>query len=102
MDVTGVDSGPPPSEATPVNLVVLHSEEDSEGQDAPPRVYGTDGVDDDEQELIDGLTDDNSEDDWDIDSLIEDAIEELSDEQLLGGEYMYPKCPFLRRAKYSL
>lgn len=96
MNVTRLDLVPPPIEAMPVGHVVLDSDGESEGEreDAPPRVNRTNGVD--HIELVEGdsgegSVDSEEQDDWSIDSLIEDVIEELSDDQLLGGVYNYPK-----------
>jgi hypothetical protein len=100
MDVTRLPNGPYSIETRPVDLGVLDSDEESEGEDAPPRANGTNGLD---REIVEDDSEGESEDDWDIDSLIEDAIEELSDDQLLGGEFGYfETCCSRRHAKYSL
>jgi hypothetical protein len=82
MDTSRLASGQRLIQTMPLELVIS-SDDESDVEDAPPRVNGVNGVD---HEDVEG-SDEESEEDWDLDSLIEDAIEELSDDQLLAGKY---------------
>jgi NAD-dependent histone deacetylase SIR2 len=68
------------------------SEEESEVDDALlatllPRVNGIDALDDSEQEAL-AEEEEDSNDEWEIESLFEDTLEEMGDEHLFdGGEH---------------
>jgi hypothetical protein len=87
MNTPALVNGQSPIQTMPHELVIIDSEDESEGEDAlPTRVNGVNHVD----QLVDAdevgeSSDDESDNGWDIESLIEDAIDEMSDEQLVSG-----------------
>ena len=79
MDPALYLAGQRPGETRPVEISDVSSEE-SPVEDAPQGVDGVNGAD-----SIDEARDDSeeeSEEGWDLDSLVEDAILELSDDQM--------------------
>jgi hypothetical protein len=84
MDPTQFLGGQRPVQTMPLKTIDLSSDE-SDVEDAPPRVNGVNGVEH-LDEVEDG-SDQESDDGWDLDSLVEDAILELSDEQMRERKY---------------
>ena len=96
MDTTQLAAGQVPLKPSSHEIVDLLSDRDSDTEDAllasEPRVNGVNGVnglpplldsqdDEDDDEI-------NTEDEWEIDSMYEDTIEEMGDEHLFeGGEF---------------
>lgn len=79
MDPTRLVAGQRPVQTMPLEVVGLSSDE-SEVEDAPPRVNGVSNVE--HLDEVEDDSDEDSDDGWDLDSLVEDAILELSDEQM--------------------
>jgi hypothetical protein len=91
MDATRLGSGHPAIKVPDMNIQDLTSEDESDIDDAlltvDPRVNGVNGVHD--LDALDASEDDEDSDDgWDAESLFEDTIEEMGDENLFdGGEH---------------
>jgi hypothetical protein len=97
MEATRIGSGQPPVNGAAMKIEALYQEDDSDSDPdsdsedldldalvAQPRAQMPSGINE-----IEIHTSEGEEDDWEVDSLFEDAIEELGDEHLFngGGEY---------------
>jgi hypothetical protein len=90
MDASRLDQEPVPLKAPAYQVVNLDSDDDSDLNDAllmAQRVNGVNGLDalDGSESQVSVGESDGENEEWEIDSLFEDTIEELGDESLLGG-----------------
>lgn len=88
MDTSGLVNGQRPIPTMPHELVIIDSEDESEIEDAlATRVNGVNQLVDPDE--VGESSDNESDNEWDLQSLIEDAIDEMSDEQLVSGSKFF-------------
>jgi NAD-dependent histone deacetylase SIR2 len=92
MDAARLGSGQPTIKGPSVNIVDLSSEDESDLEDAlitHPRVNRPNGANGlDAPDASEDEDEDSENEDWEIESLFEDTLEEMGDEHLFdGGEH---------------
>jgi NAD-dependent histone deacetylase SIR2 len=106
MDDSRLDQEPAPLKAPAYQVVNLDSDDDSDLNDAllmAQRVNGVNGLDalDGSESQVSVGDSEGENEEWEIDSLFEETIEELGDESLLGGGE-HPETPLSMTLKITL